>query len=128
MFELLDNLVSFLTHITRLSRLACKRNTPNVPLTSYKKARTFYASTTCRSNQLALAMQCQAAEAEASAAAKLISARCSPDSTSASAEIADHVWQVSFIHYDLGFFDDQECRVECAPNPFDAQVLPMSPD
>jgi putative transposase len=43
-------------------------------------------------------------------------------------EIADHVWLVSFMHYDLGFFDDQECRVECAPNPFGANVLPMSPE
>ena len=33
-------------------------------------------------------------------------------------EVADHVWLISFMHYDLGFFDDQSCRVECAPNPF----------
>ena len=32
-------------------------------------------------------------------------------------EVADHVWLISFMHYDLGFFDDQCCRVECAPNP-----------
>ena len=43
-------------------------------------------------------------------------------------EVADHVWLVSFMHYDLGFFDDQTCRVECAPNPFGAKVLPMSPE
>ncbi len=43
-------------------------------------------------------------------------------------EVADHVWLVSYMHYDLGFFDDQECRVECAPNPFGAKVLPMSPE
>jgi putative transposase len=24
---------------------------------------------------------------------------------------------ISVMHYDLGFFDDQSCRVECAPNP-----------
>jgi putative transposase len=35
-------------------------------------------------------------------------------------KVADLVWLVSFMHYDLGFFDGQECRVECAPNP-----LPM---
>jgi hypothetical protein len=28
----------------------------------------------------------------------------------------------SFMHYDLGFFDDQCNRVECAPNPFSANV------
>ena len=43
-------------------------------------------------------------------------------------EVADHVWLISFMHYDLGFFDDQCSRVECAPNPFGAKVLPMSPE
>jgi putative transposase len=42
-------------------------------------------------------------------------------------EIAEHIWIVSFMHYDLGFFDDEAGRVECAPNPFAAKVLPMSP-
>ena len=42
-------------------------------------------------------------------------------------EVAEHVWLISFMHYDLGFFDDQCSRVECAPNPFGAKVLPMSP-
>jgi putative transposase len=42
-------------------------------------------------------------------------------------EVADHIWLISFMHYDLGFFDDQCSRVECAPNPFTAKVLPMSP-
>jgi putative transposase len=41
-------------------------------------------------------------------------------------EIADHVWLISFMHYDLGFFDHESGRVECAPNPFEAKVLPMS--
>lgn len=43
-------------------------------------------------------------------------------------EVAEHVWLISFMHYNLGFFDDQCNRVECAPNPFGAKVLPMSPD
>ena len=43
-------------------------------------------------------------------------------------EVADHVWLISFMHYDLGFFDDETCRVECAPNPFGAKLLPMSPE
>jgi len=42
-------------------------------------------------------------------------------------EVAEHVWMVSFMHYDLGFFDHESGRVECAPNPFSAKVLPMSP-
>jgi putative transposase len=43
-------------------------------------------------------------------------------------EVTDHIWLISFMHYDLGFFDDQCTRVECAPNPFTAKVLPMSPE
>ena len=40
-------------------------------------------------------------------------------------QIADQVWLVSFMHYDLGFFDNESCRVEGAENPFGAKVLPM---
>ena len=43
-------------------------------------------------------------------------------------EVADKIWLVSFMHYDLGFFDHEAGRVECAPNPFGAKVLPMSPE
>jgi putative transposase len=42
-------------------------------------------------------------------------------------EVGEKIWMVSFMHYDLGFFDHQSSRVECAPNPFSAKVLPMSP-
>ena len=42
-------------------------------------------------------------------------------------EVADKIWLVSFMNYDLGFFD-QECgRVTSAENPFNAKVLPMCP-
>jgi putative transposase len=40
-------------------------------------------------------------------------------------EIAEKIWLVSFMHYDLSFFDHETGRVECAQNPFEAQVLPM---
>lgn len=43
-------------------------------------------------------------------------------------EVAEKIWLVTFMHYDLGFFDHETGRVECAPNPFQAQVLPMSPE
>jgi putative transposase len=33
---------------------------------------------------------------------------------------------VSFMDYDLGFFDHETCRLESACNPFTARVLPMS--
>ena len=42
-------------------------------------------------------------------------------------EVSEKIWMVSFMHYDLGFFDHESGRVECAPNPFAAKVLPMSP-
>ena len=43
-------------------------------------------------------------------------------------EVAEKIWLVSFMHYDLGFFDHETGRVECAPNPFGAKLLPMSPE
>jgi putative transposase len=44
-------------------------------------------------------------------------------------EVADHIWMVSFMHYDLGFFDKETGRVEPAPNPFKPEkVLTMSPE
>ena len=42
-------------------------------------------------------------------------------------EVADHVWLISFMQYDLDFFDDTCNRVECAPNPFSAKVSTMCP-
>jgi hypothetical protein len=43
-------------------------------------------------------------------------------------EIENQIWLVSFLDYDLGFFDRDEGRVEPAPNPFGAEkVLTMSP-
>jgi putative transposase len=41
-------------------------------------------------------------------------------------EVSDKIWLVSFMKYDLGFFDHEAGRVECAENPFGARVLPMS--
>ena len=42
-------------------------------------------------------------------------------------EVSDAIWLVSFMEYDLGFFDEDEGRVEPAENPFKTKVLPMSP-
>ena len=42
-------------------------------------------------------------------------------------EVADKIWLVSFMEYDLGFFDHETCRLGNAQNPFGAKVLPMSP-
>jgi len=41
----------------------------------------------------------------------------------------DQVWQVSFLEYDLGYFDRDEDRVEPGPNPFAPDtVLTMCPE
>jgi putative transposase len=42
-------------------------------------------------------------------------------------EVADRIWVVSFMHYDLGFFDHETGRLEPVANPFQPEVLPMSP-
>jgi putative transposase len=42
-------------------------------------------------------------------------------------EISDKIWLVSFMHYDLGYFDHETCRIESVDNSFAAKVLPMSP-
>jgi len=42
-------------------------------------------------------------------------------------QIEEKIWLVSFMQYDLGFFDHQTCRIESATNPFVAKVSPMSP-
>lgn len=44
-------------------------------------------------------------------------------------EVDDQIWQVSFLDYDLGFFDRDEDRVEPGPNPFTpGKVLTMCPE
>jgi putative transposase len=40
----------------------------------------------------------------------------------------DHIWLVTFMHYDLGYFDDETCRLEPIENPFGPSLLPMSPE
>jgi putative transposase len=42
-------------------------------------------------------------------------------------QVDDHLWLASFMHYDLGYFDDETCRLEPIANPFGPKVLPMSP-
>jgi len=43
-------------------------------------------------------------------------------------QVDDKIWLVSFMKYDLGFFDEQAGRVTSVENPFDANVLPMCPE
>lgn len=41
-------------------------------------------------------------------------------------QVEDHLWLVTFMQYDLGYFDDETCRLEPIENPFGPKVLPMS--
>jgi putative transposase len=40
-------------------------------------------------------------------------------------QVGDRVWLVTFMRYDLGYFDDETCRLEPIENPFTPKVLPM---
>jgi len=43
--------------------------------------------------------------------------------------VEDQIWLVSFMDYDLGFFDTERGRVEHGPNPFAPdKVLTMCPE
>ncbi len=39
-------------------------------------------------------------------------------------QVADNVWLVTFMNYDLGSFDEETARLEPIANPFEAKVLP----
>ena len=41
---------------------------------------------------------------------------------------SERVWLVGFMEFDLGYFDDETCRLESIKNPFGPEVLPMSPE
>lgn len=41
-------------------------------------------------------------------------------------EVSDGTWLVTFMDYDLGYFDIDSCRFEPLLNPFGPKVLPMS--
>lgn len=43
-------------------------------------------------------------------------------------EVEDGIWVVSFLDYDLGYFDEAGKRVEPVDDPFKIKVLPMSPE
>jgi hypothetical protein len=40
-------------------------------------------------------------------------------------QVEDSVWLVSFMTYDLAFFDHEKKKIEPIPDPFDEKVLPM---
>jgi putative transposase len=40
-------------------------------------------------------------------------------------QVGERIWLVSFMQYDLGYFDDETCRLEPIANPFGPKVLPI---
>ena len=40
-------------------------------------------------------------------------------------QVSEHIWLVSFMDYDLGYFDNEACRLEPIENPFGPKVLPL---
>ena len=40
-------------------------------------------------------------------------------------QVSERIWLVTFMHYDLGYFDDETCRLEPIENPFGPKVLPL---
>ncbi len=51
------------------------------------------------------------------------------DQTVGIREVEDQIWLISFMDCDLGFFDEDQGRVEPGPNPFvPDKVLTMSPE
>ena len=43
-------------------------------------------------------------------------------------QTAEHIWLVSFMDYDLGYFDDETGRLEPIEDPFGPGLSPMSPE
>jgi putative transposase len=39
-------------------------------------------------------------------------------------QVVEHIWLVTFMHYDLGYFDET-CKLEPIENPFGPKVLPI---
>jgi len=40
-------------------------------------------------------------------------------------QVGERTWLVTFRHYDVGYFDDEACRLVPIGNPFGPKVLPL---
>ena len=40
-------------------------------------------------------------------------------------QVGERIWLVTFMRYDLGYFDDEVCRLEPIANPFGPKLLPV---
>ena len=43
-------------------------------------------------------------------------------------QVGDRIWLVTFMDYDLGYFDDEVGRLAPIENPFGSKLLPMCPE
>jgi putative transposase len=43
-------------------------------------------------------------------------------------QVSEQTWLVSFMDYDLGYFDHETCRLEPIENPFGPKILHPPPD
>jgi putative transposase len=43
-------------------------------------------------------------------------------------QVGEPIWLVTFMDYDLGYFDDETCRLESIQNAFGPKGLPMCPE
>jgi putative transposase len=68
----------------------------------------------------------RAAAASVWATKRSTSARSSPDQAVGINEVRDDIWLVSFMDYDLGYFDLETRVLEPLENPFGPRVSPMS--
>jgi len=40
-------------------------------------------------------------------------------------QVGERIWLVTFMQYDLWYFDDETCRLEPIENPFGPKLLPI---
>ena len=57
-----------------------------------------------------------------------MSARCFASQNVGVTHAGERIWLVTFMQYDLGYFDDETCRLEAIENPFGPKVLPICPE
>jgi putative transposase len=43
-------------------------------------------------------------------------------------QVGERIWLVIFTHYDVGYFDNETCRLEPIDNPFGPKLLPIRPE
>ena len=43
-------------------------------------------------------------------------------------QVGERIWLVTFMQYDLGYFDDETCRLEPIEDPFGPRLSPMFPE